>query len=206
MWGAFDASFTHTIINSASHGGGGEIFCVAIYNSNPNGALTFKGIICICITLTKDFQAIKSLYQLIPTWPISSSSVDNSTCKLPRMFRSECSDPCLNPENKLGWVQEPERRWCVGQWAARRDASKEGETSQIGNNPGMNWAAWRMVPLHDAFAFSKELQWIIGKADKARTLGCSSQGESHRFSEKEKSQWVNDEMGILPFLEDDIWP
>lgn len=63
-----------------------------------------------------------------------------------------------------------------------------------------------MVPLHDVFAFPKELQWIWGKADKARKLGCSSQGESHRFSKKEKSQWVNDGMGILPFLEDDIWP
>lgn len=206
MWGAFDASFIHTIINSASRGGGGEIFCVAIYNGNPNSALTFKGIICIRITLTKDFQAINSLYRLIPTWPISFSSVDNSTCKLPRMFPSECSDPCLNPENKSGWVQEPEWQQCAGWWAARGGASKEVKTSHIENNRGMNWAACCMVPLHNVFAFSKELQWIWGKADKARTLGCSSQGESHRFSKKEKSQWVNDGMGILPFLEDDIWP
>lgn len=57
-----------------------------------------------------------------------------------------------------------------------------------------------------AFALSKELQQTGVEADKVPALACSSQGKLLTFSRKEKSQWGNDEMGILPFLEDGIWP
>lgn len=39
----------------------GGVFCVAIYYSYPNSVLKLKGFICICITLTKDFQTIKTV-------------------------------------------------------------------------------------------------------------------------------------------------
>lgn len=137
--------------------------------------------------------------------PISLFSIDNLTCKLPRMFQSEWSGLYLSPEN-TEWMQEPRLQQCTGGWEERGDASKEGGTGGIWDNWRADWAVQKMVSLHHAFAFPKELQRLRVKAEKALVLVCESQGKLLTFSQKEKSEWVNYEMGILPFLEDGIWP
>lgn len=146
-------------------GDGGEVFYVVIYNSHPNSVLKLKGIICIYITLTEDFQTINPRCQLMPTWSISFFSIDNLTCKLPRMFQSTQSDLFLNPENTTRG--ECRKQGCSSvQRDDSRDVMLQRKDELVRFGITEEWAellrGWCFPPM--PLPFFKELQCL--KADK----------------------------------------